>query len=157
MSELYVRIPSVSTRLSAVLRSPIDIDHVHQNNYGGADLEEMLNRVYVLEAARDLRIPIVQVQPFDAVTEDYRVRRLEEMVSPDLRVGVYLFASHVNEKYFGRDYAEGVYTHSADDRATCVTICSWLRGGAPDDVLDAITVSKTYGPAALGWTNFSRG
>lgn len=157
MSELFVRIPSVSTHLSAVLRSPLDIEHVYENNYGGADLEEMLNRVYLLEAARDLRIPIVQVQPFDLVKEDYRVRRLEELVAPELLEGVYLFASHVNEKYFGRDFAEGYYTHSADYRATCVTICSWLQGGAPDEVLDAITVSKTYGPATLGWTNFRRG
>ena len=150
MSELYVRIPSVSTCLSAVLRSPIDIEHVSDNNYGGADLEDIVNRGYLLEAARDLRIPILQVKPLEPATEDYRARRLDELVAPELREGVYLFASHVNEKYFGTDYADGDYTHSAEDRATCVIICSWLQGGAPDEVLDAIDASRNYGPAVLG-------
>ena len=149
-SELYVRIPSVSTYLSAVLRSPLDVEHVSENNYGGANLEDMVHRGYLLEAARDVRIPIVQVKPFGLVEEDYRVKRLEQLVARDLRHGVYVFASHVNERYFGTDYADGDSTHADEDRAQCLTICSWLQGAAPDEVLDAIDASRNYGPAVLG-------
>ena len=149
-SELYVRIPSVSTYLSAVLRSPLDVEHVFENNYGGAILEDMVHRGYLLEAARDLRIPIVQVKPFSLVEEDHRVERLEQLVAQDLRHDVYLFACHVNESYFGTHYADGDSTHADDDRARCLTICSWLQGAAPDEVLDAIDASRNYGPAVLG-------
>ena len=131
----------------AVIRSPILINDVYRNNYGGSDLEAMLDRVFLLEAAPDLRNP--SCSPYDFSMYDYRDLCLPELVAPELRQGLYAFACHVNATHFGRHYLVGDYT--LGHRAEGLTICSWLQGGAPDNVLDAINVSKSYEPATLFW------
>lgn len=147
MAYLFVRIPSISTRVFAVIRSSIDINDVYRNNYGGSDLAAMLDRVFLSEAVPDLWNP--SGSPYDLSMYDYRDLCLSELVAPDLRQGLHAFASHLNVTHFGRHHLIGDYTLA--HRAEGLTICSWLQGGAPDVVLDAINVSKSHEPATLFW------
>lgn len=101
----------------------------------------MLNRVFLLEAVSDLRIP--SGSPYHLPMHNYRGLCQAELVAQQLREGLYVFACHVNVTHFGRHYLDGDYTHAPGDRAEGLTICSWLQGGAPDHVLDAIIVSWT--------------
>ena len=131
-----------------MIRSPIHINDVYRNNYGGSDLEAMLDRVFLLEAAPDF------MYDYDLSMYDYRDVCLPQLVAPELRHGLHAFASHVNVTHFGRHLLPGDYTLA--HRAEGLTICSWLQGGAPDDVLDAINVSKSYEPATLFWDSSLR-
>ena len=107
----------------------------------------MLNRPFSIVGAPDLRIPSGASYYF--FMHDYRELCQVELVALELREALYAFARHVNVNHFGRYYLDGDYTHAPGDLAEGLTICRWLQGGAPDDVLDAINVSKSYEPATL--------
>ena len=150
-AELYVRVPSTSADVYAVLPSFHEITEVHQNDYRYDRPERMWCKMWRAPSMQGFKLPSLNLKPLGDIGSDWQTHHLRAITDPDLYDDVYKFASMVYWMHYGVDrlHGETVVHPNPQDRAIPTAICRVLKGEVPDEAYGELKRALEAGPAHL--------
>lgn len=151
VSDLYVRVPSVSSDLYAVLWSSHPHTAVYLNSYRHLDHHTMHRMGYRGHGMNGFMYPVIQIHPLSDDGEKARVQHLQAILPPALFEEMFLWASWYNQHVYNRDYVDGtsISYPSEEETATLTAINGTLHGILNPAVYSELARAAEAGPAVL--------
>lgn len=150
-SDLYVRVPSLSTDHYVVLWSAHLHTDVYLNSYRTLDYDRMHRMGYRSPGMKGMMYPVLQIHPLSSEAEHSRIGHLKDILPEHLYDEMFTWASYYNETVYKLDLAEGVpiMYPSDEETAILVAINGALHGILQPAVYADLARVAQYGPASL--------
>ena len=149
MSDLYVRVPFMSTSLYAELGSHFAVNgHI----YVGSFLPTW-PRCLRASSMHGITLPIIQSRQMRLMDWARQVGHLQSITDPDLYEEVYRFACYVCNRHYNDPHAVGVGEPIPEESLVVLAIRGVLRGIVPDEVYAELATALAAGPAQLGYVS----